>query len=104
MGKAGARALQAVGRAGSGWGPGWPTAAVSLGSSLLLGVPHPWLQPSPDPLPRDAFRAFVPTPTCHSDRLWLVKVYMLKEDQQWYNQGAGHVVEQLNGMSLLVKA
>lgn len=29
---------------------------------------------------------------------------MLKEDQQWYNQGAGHVVEQLKGMSLLVKA
>lgn len=29
---------------------------------------------------------------------------MLKEDQQWYSQGAGHVVEQLKGMSLLVKA
>ena len=36
---------------------------------------------------------------------WLMKVYMLKKDQQWENQGmtSSHV-EQLKGMSLLVRA
>lgn len=29
---------------------------------------------------------------------------MLKDDQQWYNRGSRHVVEQLKDMSLLVKA
>lgn len=29
---------------------------------------------------------------------------MLKDDQQWYNWGSRHVVEQLKDMSLLVKA
>lgn len=29
---------------------------------------------------------------------------MLKDDQQWYNRGSRHIVEQLKDMSLLVKA
>ena len=61
-GKAGARDQLAAGHAGGRSAPGHLAAAVRLGSSMLLGILKPWLQPSLDPLPGNSSRTFALAP------------------------------------------
>ena len=80
---------------GSRSAPGWPVAAMRPGCLLLLGILQHQLQPLPYPLPSDSIRAFTSAPRLHIDsHPAAYEDYMLNEDQQWDNQGAGHVVQQ----------
>ena len=82
------------------WTPGWRISSRVASSSSEARVPSTprrlqyWLQPSSDPVPSHSDRAFASTPSHRSTNIWWpVKVYMLKEDQQWDNQGSRHVIQ-----------
>ena len=80
--------------------PGWRISSRAASSSSEARVPSSlghlqyWLQPSLDPLSSQSSQAFALTPSHRSTNIqWPVKVYMLKEDQQWDNQGTRHVIQ-----------
>ena len=75
-----------ISRAASGSG--------EAGGPLFLGILQHWLKTSLDPLPSHSSRAFdlIPSHMLTNTR-WPVKVYMLNQDQQWGNQGTGHVIQ-----------
>ena len=63
--------------------------------SLLLGAVDHFLQPFSDPLLGGTPAGPLPwlTGGTLTKIQWLVKIYTLKEDQQWDNQGTSNVIQ-----------
>ena len=93
-----------VGHGGGRSAPVWPATAVRPGSPPLCGVLQPWLQSSPDPLPEDSSRAFAQGLGGTLTGEGLQAQWGPAVGQPAHLGMSSIYVEQLKGMSLLVRA